>query len=87
MLRVTGTVSAVRRLPLVVRSQLPLSAIASRRAYTDGAFGKKERAEEEVYARTKEAEQIKQLREALAKKEREVDDLKKAKQSAGAAKK
>ncbi|KAG0046398.1 hypothetical protein BGZ83_008433 [Gryganskiella cystojenkinii] len=71
MLRATTT-SAVRAFKPV-----QVSAIA-RRNYSD-AFNKKEKAAEEQYVRAKEAEQIKHLREELAKKEKEIAELKKIK--------
>ncbi|GJJ68750.1 ATPase inhibitor, mitochondrial [Entomortierella parvispora] len=71
MLRTTST-AAVRAFKPV-----QVSAIA-RRNYSD-TFNKREKAAEDQYARQKEAEQIKQLKEALAKKEKEIEELKKSK--------
>ncbi|KAF9995824.1 hypothetical protein BGZ65_008556 [Modicella reniformis] len=69
MLRTTST-AAIRAFRPV-----QLSAV-TRRHNTTGSFSEKEKAEEAKYIRAKEAEQIKKLREELAKKQKEVDDLK-----------
>ncbi|KAG0306051.1 hypothetical protein BGZ98_003038 [Dissophora globulifera] len=69
MLRTTTT-AAVRAFKPV-----QVSAVA-RRNYSD-KFGDKEKAEEAQYIRAKEAEQTKKLKQELAKKEKELADLKK----------
>ncbi|KAF9427236.1 hypothetical protein BGZ94_005251 [Podila epigama] len=71
MLRTTTT-AAVRAFKPVQVAAIP------RRAYAEDAFKKKETAEEAKYFRQKEAEEIKKLREALAKKEKEIEELKKS---------
>ncbi|KAF9357579.1 hypothetical protein BGX26_003475 [Mortierella sp. AD094] len=72
MLRTTTT-TAVRAF-----KPIQISAVA-RRNYTTDSFKEKETAEEAKYIRAKEAEQIKTLKETLAKKEKEIEELKKAK--------
>ncbi|KAF9910772.1 hypothetical protein EC991_005489 [Linnemannia zychae] len=72
MLRTITSTSAVRTFkPVQV-------AAAARRSYSN-TFGDKEKAEEAKYIRQKEAEQIKKLREELARKEKEIEELKKSK--------
>ncbi|KAF9114732.1 hypothetical protein BGX27_009956 [Mortierella sp. AM989] len=68
MLRTT-TATAVRAF-----KPIQVSAIA-RRNYTN-KFSEKEQAEEAQYIRAKEAEQIKHLKEILAAKEKEIEELK-----------
>ncbi|KAF9946021.1 hypothetical protein BGZ70_003450 [Mortierella alpina] len=53
--------------------------VSAVRAYSGKALSDKETAEENRYAHAREQEQIKQLKEALAKKEKEIEELKKAK--------
>ncbi|KAF8955583.1 hypothetical protein BGZ46_002606 [Entomortierella lignicola] len=69
MLRTT-TVSALRAFKPV-----QVSALARRNYNT--TFSDKEKAEEAKYIRTKEAEQLKKLKETLAEKEKEIEELKK----------
>ncbi|KAF9927056.1 hypothetical protein FBU30_003518 [Linnemannia zychae] len=74
MLRTIATSSAVR----TVRKPVQVAAVA--RSYsTASTLSDKERAEEAQYIRQKEQEQIKKLREELARKEKEIEELKKAK--------
>ncbi|KAK3825902.1 MAG: hypothetical protein J3Q66DRAFT_328886 [Benniella sp.] len=73
MLRIT-TSAAVRTLKPV-----QVAAVAPRAYTTTGKFSEKEQAEETKYIRAKEAEQIKKLKEELAKREQEIADLKKGK--------
>ncbi|KAK3838548.1 MAG: hypothetical protein JOS17DRAFT_730473 [Linnemannia elongata] len=72
MLRTITATNAVRTFKPVQ------AATAARRAYSTG-FDNKEKAEEAKYIRAKEHEQIKKLREELARKEKEIEDLKKNK--------
>ncbi|KAF9178940.1 hypothetical protein BGZ51_007357 [Haplosporangium sp. Z 767] len=72
MLRTTTTAA--------VRAFKPVQASAiARRNYSESSFSQKEKAEEAKYIRSKEQETIKKLREELAKKEKEVQDLKQGK--------
>ncbi|KAF9151760.1 hypothetical protein BG015_006246 [Linnemannia schmuckeri] len=73
MLRTITTTNAVRAFKPVQ------AATAARRAYSATGFDNKEKAEEAKYIRAKEQEQIKKLREELARKEKEIEDLKKNK--------
>ncbi|KAG0045389.1 hypothetical protein BGZ83_009406 [Gryganskiella cystojenkinii] len=73
-LAVINNTTAFRR-TLVQPSTLRI-AIASTRSYSE-AFKRKEKAQEEVYYRQKEQEEIKKLRESLAKAEKEAAELKK----------
>ncbi|KAG9072514.1 hypothetical protein KI688_000285 [Linnemannia hyalina] len=61
-----------------VRTFKPVQAATAARAYSTG-FDSKEKAEEARYIRAKEQEQIKKLKEELARKEKEIEDLKKTK--------
>ncbi|KAG0254534.1 hypothetical protein BG011_005674 [Mortierella polycephala] len=72
MLRTTTT-AAVRALKPV-----QASAIACRN-YSSGSFSQKEKAEEAKYIRAKEQETIKKLQEELAKKDKELQELKQGK--------
>ncbi|KAF9580957.1 hypothetical protein BGW38_002201 [Lunasporangiospora selenospora] len=69
MLRATTTTA--------VRAFKPVQVSAIARPYSTGKFNEKERAEEEIYFRKKEQEEIAKLREALAKAEKQIEDLKK----------
>ncbi|KAF9958713.1 hypothetical protein BGZ72_011080 [Mortierella alpina] len=75
MLRVTAasTVRAVSAFKPAAR----FSPVAIR-SYSE-AFKKKEKAQEEVFFRQREEQEIKKLRETLAKKEKEAEELRKAK--------
>ncbi|KAF9929607.1 hypothetical protein BGZ75_010111 [Mortierella antarctica] len=79
MLRVT-TASAIRAVS-AFRPATRYSPVAIR-SYSE-AFKKKEKAQEEVFFRQREEQEIKKLREALAKKEKEAEELRKAKSSNG----
>ncbi|KAF9951791.1 hypothetical protein BGZ70_000857 [Mortierella alpina] len=79
MLRVT-TASAVRAVS-AFKPAARYSPVAIR-SYSE-AFKKKEKAQEEVFFRQREQEEIKKLREALAKKELEAEELRQAKSSNG----
>ncbi|KAF8944499.1 hypothetical protein BGZ47_004157 [Haplosporangium gracile] len=70
MLRTITTTNAVRTFKPVQ------ATTAVRRAYSTG-FDNKEKAEEARYIRAKEQEQIKKLKEELARKDKEIEDLKK----------
>ncbi|KAF9389495.1 hypothetical protein CPB97_011239 [Podila verticillata] len=75
MLRIITT-SAVRTM-----RPIQASSVLARRAYAEGAFKEKERAAEEVYIRTKEAEQaklVKSLKMQIAQADKELEALKKA---------
>ncbi|KAF9288344.1 hypothetical protein BGZ74_000941 [Mortierella antarctica] len=77
MLRIVTT-SAVRTL-----RPIQASSVLARRAYAENAFKDKERAAEEVYIRTKEAEQqkiLKSLKAQIAQADKELEALKKAPQ-------
>ncbi|KAF9087346.1 hypothetical protein BGX29_000871 [Mortierella sp. GBA35] len=72
MLRTTTTTA--------VRAFKPVQAAAAARCgYSSNTFSDKEKAEEAKYIRAKEQELIKKLREELARKEKEIEDLKKKK--------
>ncbi|KAF9409317.1 hypothetical protein BGZ94_001997 [Podila epigama] len=73
MLRIVTQIS-VRTL----RPQRASSAMVLRAYSTEGMFKQKEKAAEDIYIRAKEAEQVKALKEKLAKAEKELDILKKA---------
>ncbi|KAG0237461.1 hypothetical protein BGX31_003586 [Mortierella sp. GBA43] len=72
MLRTTSA-AAVR-----VFKPVQVAAVA-RRGYSEGTFSEKERAEEARFARQRDAEKIKKLQEELAKREKEIADLKNGK--------
>ncbi|KAG0284940.1 hypothetical protein BGZ96_010745 [Linnemannia gamsii] len=73
MLRTITATNAVRTFKPVQ------AATAARRAYTTSSFEGKEKAEEIKYIRAKEQEQMKKLKEELARKEKEIEELKKSK--------
>ncbi|KAF9287058.1 hypothetical protein BGZ68_002272 [Mortierella alpina] len=76
MLRVT-TASAVRAV-CAIKPAARCSPVAIR-SYAEDAFKRKEKAQEEVFFRQREEQEIKKLRETLAKKEKEAEELRKAK--------